>query len=73
MKVLRRLGRSRTGGSEESKLAIDELAEKVEKDFSTGTEAPDSSTPGKQYARSGANAGYYVKIDNVWVQIGNVS
>jgi len=73
MSVLRRLGRSRQGGSEESKLAIDELAQKIEGDFSTGTAAPDSTTPGTQYARSGASAGYYVKINGTWVQVGNVS
>jgi hypothetical protein len=73
MAVLRRLGGAQTGGSVESRAAIAELREKVEKDISTGTAAPDTSTPGNIYIRSGGTPGIYAKIDGTWTQVGNVS
>jgi len=57
----------------DDQLALDELREKMEKDISTGTDAPGNSTPGTQYIRTGGSAGFYVKVGGTWTQVGNVS
>lgn len=57
----------------DDQAAIDELREKVEKDMSTGSAAPSTTTPGNIYFRTGASAGIYYNNDGTWTQVGNVS
>jgi len=73
MGVARRIGLSRKLRDNDDQLALDEFREKVEKDMSTGTDAPVTSTPGNVYIRTGASAGVYYKASGTWTQVANVS
>ena len=70
--ILRRLGAAQRGGSPESRAALDELREKVEKDEQFGEGVPSVSTAGFTYVRTDVPSIYY-KINGTWTLFGDVS
>ena len=69
MGVLRRISASEKGGSEQSKAALAELRQKIEKDVGRGTSSPTASTPGNIFYNTGATKEIWVKVEGTWTQI----